>query len=106
MKRCFWSLDVLILVKSCTFRMQITRSSQRTCLQAETVFDDQSTYLLCRLLSLPRLTLMEGEKSSAFAASPPHLIIASPHRLCPGYMTTPTFLLARGAGDAALDRGG
>ncbi len=30
----FWSLDVLILVKSCTFRMQITRSSQRTCLQA------------------------------------------------------------------------
>jgi hypothetical protein len=47
---------------------------------------------------------MEVEESAAFAPSSPHLISASPHRLCLGYMTTPTFLRARGAGDAALDK--
>src|SRR5258708_29449180 len=52
------------------------------------------------------VTLMEVEKTSVFAPSPSHLISASPHHLCPGSMTTPTFLLARGAGDAALDRAG
>src|SRR5258708_40081655 len=50
------------------------------------------------------VTLMEVEKSSVFAPSPSHLISASPHHLCPGSMTTPTFLLARGAADAALDQ--
>ena len=50
------------------------------------------------------VTRMEVEKSAAFAPSPTvHMIMASPHRLCPGYMTTPTFLPARSAGDAALD---
>jgi hypothetical protein len=47
---------------------------------------------------------MAGEESAAFAPSSPHLIIASPHRLCLDYMTTPTFLRARSAGDAALDK--
>ena len=60
----------------------------------------------CRLLSLPQLTLMEVEKSSASAPRPPHLISDSPHCLCPGSMSTPTFLRASGAGDAALDRAG
>jgi hypothetical protein len=32
-----------------------------------------------------------------------NMFVASPHRLCAGYMTTSTFLLARSAGDAALD---
>jgi hypothetical protein len=50
------------------------------------------------------VTRMEVEESAAFAPSSPHLIIASPHRLCLGYMTTPPFLRALSAGDAALDK--
>ncbi len=49
------------------------------------------------------VTLMEVEESAVFAPSSPHMIIASPHRLYLSYMTTPPFLRARSAGDAALD---
>jgi hypothetical protein len=52
------------------------------------------------------ITCMEVEESAAFAPSSPHLSSASPHRFCVGYIPTPTFLRARSAGDAALDRGG
>ena len=61
--------------------------------------------LLCKNAhsTLP-VTLIEAEKSSAFASSSPHIIIALSHRLYAGYMSTPTFLRARSAGDAAFDK--